>query len=210
MMDRLIGLLPNDAVASLQTVLSKKRYDHCVRVMETSFEIFDAWELPDTKRVAMAWASLFHDCAKENPSAKMKEWIDQGPAPFGMELLDTPALVHATVGSIILQQAYDINDDEILSAVAYHSTGHADQSPIGWIVYIADILEPGRTFIEGRETFLKTVKKDPLEGLRQVTDLRHSISSGKGRAVHPAALRFKDHIDAVSSWDELIEASVLV
>lgn len=210
MMNKLIALLPNVAVASLQQVLSKKRYDHCVRVMETSFEMFDAWELPDTQRESMAWASLFHDCAKENPPVKMQEWIDKGPAPFGMELLDTPALVHATVGSIILQQAYDIHEDEILSAVAYHSTGHADQSPIGWIVYIADILEPGRTFIEDRETFLKTAMKNPLKGLRQVTDLRHSISNDKGRAVHPAALQFKDHIDAVSSWDELIEASVLV
>lgn len=209
-MDQLIALVPNDAVASLQTVLSKKRYEHCVRVMQTSFEIFDAWNLPDTKRETMAWASLFHDCAKENPPAKMQEWIDKGPAPFGMELLDTPALVHATVGTIILQQEYNINDDEILSAVAYHSTGHADQGSIGWIVYIADILEPGRTFIEDREKFLKTVKKRPLTGLRQVTDLRHSISCGKGRAVHPAALRFKEYIDAVSSWDELVDASVLV
>lgn len=209
-MDELIALLPNDAVVNLQHVLSEKRYDHCVRVMKTSFEIFDAWKLPDEKRTTMAWASLFHDCAKENPPAKMQEWIDRGPAPYGMELLDTPGLVHATVGTIILQQEYGISDDEILTAVAYHSTGHADQSPIGWIVYLADILEPGRTFIGGREEYLKTSMSDPLEGLRQVTVLRHSISDGKGRDVHPAALQFKDHIFSISSWDQLIQASALV
>jgi predicted HD superfamily hydrolase involved in NAD metabolism len=210
MMDKLTALLPKNAVTSLKKVLSEKRYQHCVRVMKTSFEIFEAWNQPDEKRETMAWASLFHDCAKENPPAKMEQWIEKGPAPYGMDLLDSPGLVHATVGTIILQQEYDIYDDEILTAVAYHSTGHADQSPIGWIVYLADILEPGRTFIEGRKDYLRTAKKDPLEGLRRVTELRHKISGGKGRDVHPTALQFKEHLNSVSSWHELIEASALV
>lgn len=204
----MIELLPHDAVKSLKAVLTTPRYEHCLRVMDTSFQLFDAWNLPDGKRENMAWASLFHDCAKENPERKMQEWLQKGPAPYGMELLDTPGLVHAAVGTIILQQEYGIEDDEVLMAVAYHSTGHPNQTPIGWIVYLADILEPGRTFIKKREALLQTAMDQPLEGLRQVTILRHAISAGKGREVHPAALLFKAHLDTVSSWDELVNASV--
>lgn len=203
-------LLPDEAVANLRSILTPPRFEHSVRVMETSFQLFDAWDLPDEKRENMAWASLFHDCAKENPDRKMKEWLEKGTAMYGMELLDTPGLVHATVGTIILQLEYGIQDQEVLSAVAYHSTGHPIQTPVGWIVYIADILEPGRTFIEGREEFLQLALETPLEGLRQVTDLRHQISTGKGREVHPVSLRFKEYIDSVASWDELINANSVV
>ncbi len=203
----MIDLLPQEAVACLKNVLSEKRFQHSERVMETGFRLFNAWNLPDEKRAALAWASLFHDCAKENPPAKQDEWLAKGPAPYGMELLDTPGLVHATVGTIILQQEYHITDPEILLAVAYHSTGHPDQTPIGWIVYLADILEPGRTFIEHREEYLQTAMEDPLKGLREVTDLRHTISTSKGREAHPVSIQFQKHIESVSSLDELLSAS---
>lgn len=204
----MIDLLPKDAVKNLKNVLSKKRYDHCVRVMETSFQIFDAWDMPDEKRKGMAWASLFHDCAKENPPKIQEKWIEKNASPYGIDVLDMPTLVHGTVGAIILKQEYGITDPEILMAVAYHSTGHPNLKPIGWIVYMADILEPGRTFIEKREDYLRTACKDPLEGLRQVTDLRHSINHGKGRNIHSTSIHFKEYLEAVESLDVYFESYI--
>lgn len=196
----MIELLPNDAIAALKTVLSEKRYQHCVRVMETGFQLFHAWRLPEKMKESLAWAGLFHDCAKEMPPRKQEEWLNNGICPYGEELLDTPGLVHAALGAKILQREYGIRDHDILKAVAYHSTGHPDLTSIGWIVYIADILEPGRKFVVERENILRAAYENPLNGLRLVTDLRHSISGKKGQKIHPLSIRFKDYIDSI---DEL-------
>lgn len=186
---------PGGAVRELRNTLSEKRFEHSVRVTETAFHIRGAWG--DRVRVSaedLAWAALFHDCAKEFGPELRAQWLERDGCPFGTELLDTPSLVHAALGARVLRNQYGIENGDILRAVAYHPTGHRDLKPVGWLVYMADYLEPGRDFVKDRELVLERACEDPLTGLRLVAELRHGLTGEKGKKIHPVSLEFRDYL----------------
>ncbi len=195
----MIELLPKNAVKQLQKSLSEKRYIHSVGVMETAFLLADSWINHPVDRVLLAWASLFHDCGKEISKEKRKKFSENGRAIFGRELLDNTKLNHAPFGAWILHKQYEITSKDVLMAVAYHPSGHRDLTPIGWMVYIADFLEPGRTYLSNREEVLERSCSDPLTGLREVTQLRIDSILIKGKPILPITQQFHEYLSSVSS-----------
>ena len=62
----------------------------------------------------------------------------------------------------------DIDDEEILSAIRWHTTGKSDMSLLDKIIYIADMIEPSRDFDgvkEIRKITLKNLDKGVLAGI---------------------------------------------
>ena len=55
-------------------------------------------------------------------------------------------LWHASVGAIIAESEFNVKDKEVLNAVKYHTTGRAGMSKLEKIIYVADMIEPGRDF----------------------------------------------------------------
>ncbi len=195
----MIELLPSSAVKELKDNLSTKRYNHSVGVMETAFVLADSWKNYSIDRTDLAWASLFHDCGKEIPKDDRARICSKNSLSLGKELIDITKLNHAPIGAKLLHDNYGIKNKDILMAVAYHPTGHPDLSPIGWIVYIADYLEPGRTNMENREKALQKACKNPLQGLKIVTELRMKTVLQNNKPFHPMAIRFKKYINKLDS-----------
>ena len=55
-----------------------------------------------------------------------------------------PSLLHAKVGAFLAKEVYEVDDEEILSAITYHTTGRAGMTLLEKIVFSADYLEPNR------------------------------------------------------------------
>ena len=55
-----------------------------------------------------------------------------------------PFLLHAKLGAYVASSKYDIKDEEILTAITYHTTGRPGMSLLEKIVYISDYIEPMR------------------------------------------------------------------
>jgi predicted HD superfamily hydrolase involved in NAD metabolism len=55
-------------------------------------------------------------------------------------------LWHSIVAPIEAKDKLGIDDDEILDAIRWHTTGKEDMSTLTKIIYIADMIEPGRNF----------------------------------------------------------------
>ncbi len=55
-----------------------------------------------------------------------------------------PFLLHSRLGAYIAHEKYGIDDQEILSAINYHTTGRREMSLLEKIIYIADYIEPMR------------------------------------------------------------------
>lgn len=195
----MIELLPREAVQQLQHSLDAERYAHSVGVMETSFQLADAWKTIPVDRQLLAWASLFHDCAKNLSKDARRRLLNDGPVPYGQELLEYAKIAHAPLSAKLLQNLYAIQDPGVLMAVAYHPTGHPGLTPIGWMVYIADYLEPGRSYFPDREEHLRAACADPLEGLKRVTRLRMESVRQKNKPQHPLAVQFQQHLDRLES-----------
>lgn len=185
------------AIADLKGSLSEKRYHHCCRVLETAFQIADAWTQFSIDREELAWAALFHDCAKEFSGKKRDAYVKKhGPLPCGKELMEIGPLAHGPVGALVLKTKYGIESPEIHRAVSYHSVGHVDFTPMEWAVSLADILEPGRAWLESREQLLSLVCEDACAGIRAVTQTRRSLQIAKRKAVQPCIQAIQDEVEA--------------
>lgn len=53
---------------------------------------------------------------------------------------------HGIVGTYFIQRDLKINDPEILTAVRKHTTADVEMTTLDKIVFMADYIEPGRSF----------------------------------------------------------------
>ena len=87
-------------------------------------------------------AILGHDVAR---AAKKGEILRQanrfGLSPLDVEL-KAPVTLHGPVGAELLKHEDGLDDEEILAAVRFHTTGHPSLTQLGLLVFIADKLEP--------------------------------------------------------------------
>ena len=125
----------------LKTELDKARYEHTIGVMDTAACLAMRYDCDFEKAQV---AGLLHDCAKCIPNDSKLRMCKK----FGIEITSSekkaPFLLHAKLGAYIAKKEYEVDDPEILSAIACHTTGKPDMSLLDKIIFIADYIEPGR------------------------------------------------------------------
>ena len=89
-------------------------------------------------------AGLLHDCAKYLKSSDMITECEK----YGIEISDierlSPGLLHTKLGAYFAKTVYGIEDEGVLSAITYHTTGRPGMSLLEEIIYVADYIEPSR------------------------------------------------------------------
>ena len=123
----------------LAKYLDENRFAHTLGVMYTcaSLAMVHGYDLENAQA-----AGLLHDCAKCIPTKKKLKLCSQHKIPVTDFEKEHPLLLHAKLGAYIARKKYDIEDEEILSAITYHTTGRREMSLLEKIVYIADYIEP--------------------------------------------------------------------
>jgi predicted HD superfamily hydrolase involved in NAD metabolism len=130
------------ALAIVEKQLKKKRYEHTVRVMETAIKLAEHYAA-DLKKTEQA--AIFHDYAKYRNPEEMRRWVIEEKLP--QDLLEYgDELLHGPVGSLMIEREVGIKDPEVQSAIHYHTTGKRNMSLLDKIIFIADYIEPGRSF----------------------------------------------------------------
>jgi predicted HD superfamily hydrolase involved in NAD metabolism len=168
----------------LEKKLSPKRFKHCLGVSKTAGKLAEMYGGNKDKAVL---AGLVHDCAREMPSNILLKTAEA----FGIVVNDVerrdPMLLHAPVGAFIARQEYGVDDPEVCRAVMVHTTGDSVMSLLDNIVFLADYIEPGRSF-PGVEKLRALAKTDLQQALLAAYDqtLRYLISERE--LVHPATL----------------------
>ncbi|ALC89869.1 phosphohydrolase [Bacillus sp. FJAT-18017] len=136
------------ALAFVRPFLTEHRYLHTIGVMETAISLAEK-NNADCKKAELA--AIFHDIAKFRPKEEMKQIILQNGYPEDL-LSFNPELWHAPVGAFLAQKEAGIQDEEILGAIRYHTSGRPGMSLLEKIIYLADYIEPGRNFPGVEET----------------------------------------------------------
>lgn len=131
----------NKIKGKLSKKLSVKRFDHTIGVSYTAAAMAMRYGL-NVDRAAMS--GLLHDCAKYMTDDELIEKCTK----YGIECSETELrngyLLHAKLGAYLSKEKYGIEDEEICSAVRYHTTGKPAMSVLEAIVFTADYIEPGR------------------------------------------------------------------
>ena len=125
----------------LRKYIDEDRYWHTIGVMYTAASLAMCHGADMEKAMV---AGLLHDCAKCIPNHKKLKLCEQYHIHISETEKNAPYLLHAPLGASIAKDKYDVTDQEILSAITWHTTGRPGMSLLDKIIYIADFIEPMR------------------------------------------------------------------
>lgn len=167
-------------------VVTDKRRAHIARVVDllrTWTEVMDV--APDEAR---SWvdAGRLHDALRDAGEEELRQWTPG---------LDWPVkTLHGPAAANRLAQEGESRHD-VLEAVRWHTVGHAGWARTGKALYLADFLEPGRSFAREQRALLAAAVPGDLEGtFRQVVRLRIEWSEREGKPVFP---------ETAALWNEI-------
>lgn len=125
----------------VKDVMTKSRYEHTLGVEFTAASLAMRYEV-DIEKAELA--GLLHDCAKCIDS---EDTLDECKK-YNIELTDVekrnPFLIHSKLGAVHAKKLYGVDDEDIISAIRFHTTGKPDMTMLEKIIFIADYIEPGR------------------------------------------------------------------
>ena len=121
----------------LHKKLKKDRYEHTIGVMYTAASLAMCYGEDVGQALT---AGLLHDCGKYCPPKDQIKLCEKYGVSLTQSELDMPALIHAKLGACLAEQEYGIQDQEILDAVSYHTTGRQGMTMLEKIIYIADYI----------------------------------------------------------------------
>ena len=127
--------------------LTKERYRHSLGVAYTAIALAMKYN-PDTsnsdfmKKAELA--GLLHDCAKNMDNDKKIHICDKNNISYSSLEAENAFLLHGKVGAYIAKTKFGIEDEDILNAIIWHTTGRPGMSILEKIIFIADYIEPGR------------------------------------------------------------------
>lgn len=89
-------------------------------------------------------AGLLHDNAKCMSGEKLLEKSLKHDIEVSKVETENPFLLHGKLGAYYAKHRYEVEDEKILSAIAFHTTGRPDMTLLEKIIFVADYIEPGR------------------------------------------------------------------
>ncbi len=168
--------IPNaDRALSLE---KPSRLAHSLRVAELAAARAYKLKIPERQAIA---AALFHDCAKNlsADSPYLEGFLP--PKAWG----EVPAAVlHQFAGAFVAERWFKVEDEDILNAVRYHTSGRAGMSDLEKLIFLADMLEEERSY-EGVDLLRALFWTDLDECLKTALFETIKFIESKGEAVYP-------------------------
>ncbi|MDE6274445.1 MAG: nicotinate (nicotinamide) nucleotide adenylyltransferase, partial [Clostridiales bacterium] len=144
------GLYRHKAIAPALALEKEERVEHSFRVALLAAARARSLHIREDKAIL---AAALHDCGKYVPpgSPLLKGFTppEDVPAP----------VLHQYTGAYIAEHELGVEDEEILDAIRYHTSGREDMTTLGKLIFLADMLESGRSF-EGIEELRKAFWRD--------------------------------------------------
>ncbi|OQY42606.1 MAG: hypothetical protein B6227_01720 [Fusobacteriia bacterium 4572_74] len=121
--------------------LPPKRYQHTLGVIEVAISLAKQYDVNEHRAEI---AALLHDVSKCMTLKELHSYIDcdETLKYYG----DIGELLHGFAGSIYAKKELGICDEDILSAIKYHTIGRRGMTTLEKIIYIADATEPNRNY----------------------------------------------------------------
>ena len=127
----------------IRPLMGDKRYIHSVNVSKEAVRLAEKYGV-DTEKAALA--GILHDITKELDVQKQLQIFDSGDIILSDVEKSTTKLWHAISGSVYVQTELGINDQDIINAIRYHTTGRAGMSPLEKVIFLADFTSEERNY----------------------------------------------------------------
>ncbi|MBR6537929.1 MAG: nicotinate-nucleotide adenylyltransferase [Lachnospiraceae bacterium] len=166
--------------AEMAQTLPRKRYLHSVAVAHLAAAY--AASLGYNPERALI-AGVLHDCAKAYSDEQLVADCDKYAISVTEIERRNGFLLHGKLGAFYARTKYFITDEEILSAISYHTTGRPGMTDLEKAVFLADYLEPFRT--QPTEPALNEIRRIAFQDIDRAVylalknTLRYLASTGR-------------------------------
>ena len=157
------------------------RRAHAARVARLMGDWAGELGLNEYEQVRWMAAGNLHDALKDATARELRHLVDPGWSD---------PLVHGPACAERLRED-GVRDEELLLAIACHSTGHPEFGALGEFLYLADYLEPGRGFMTAERAGLRSrLPADRRDVLVAVTRERIAGLLNRGIPLRLDSIRF--------------------
>ena len=175
----------------LQERLTPKRYNHSLEVAKEAKRLALKYGCDPEKAY---FAGLLHDITKNTPDEKQLQIMHD----FDIILTDVEfgakKLWHAVTGTAYVKNVLKIDDEEILSAIRYHTTAKADMTLLETVLYLADFTSADRDYDD--VDVMRRLVDESLQGsLRYALCYTMKDLVNRELAVHP---------DTVAAYNQIL------
>lgn len=188
-----------ELIKVLSNNLSEPRLNHCLRVEATALELASHFQTPSE---LVSPAALLHDLCREYDRDKLLKLA----VNFGIVIDDIekaePLLLHGSVAAAIAKNTLGINDPLILEAIDKHITGAPGLSTLASLIFVADFIEPGRTFEQARIIREQAFILSPSEILLKVFNRSIEYVIKQGFLIHPRSVAGRNELIMKGILDE--------
>ena len=168
----------------IKSMMSENRYNHCVNVSKEAVKLAKRYGGDEEKA---AVAGILHDITKEMPKEEQLQiMLDSGIILDDIQK-NAPKLWHGISGSVYIKKHFGIEDEDILNAICYHTTGRAGMSLLEKIIFVSDFTSEERTY-KGVATMRKKSRKSLEDAMLYGFKFTFSDLSSRELAIHPNEL----------------------
>lgn len=164
--------------------LSEYRCRHSMCVAARARELARKHGLDEEKAYL---AGILHDITKEMPVAEQIDLIEKYDRPLTYVEKGNYRILHQMSGALYVKHILGIDDDELVGAIRYHSTGRAEMSEFEMLIYLADFTSEDRSYPD-IDIMRAETEKGFFNGM--LYSLKYTIRSvvGDNRFLHPDTL----------------------
>lgn len=183
------GILRQRILAWLAANVPESRINHTLRVEQTAIHLAQTHgQLPGLNSGKAAQAALMHDLAKYFKPQQLLDIAKQ--EGWNLDPVDeiNPHLLHADVGAVVARDQFNVQDQEILAAIADHTLGRPGMGALSCVVFLADSLEPERGDTPELNALRQISQQDLYRAVWLTCEhtLNHLIATQ--RLIHPRAV----------------------
>lgn len=175
-------MIRHQVIQWLEDNLPQPRVAHILRVEQTAAQLAERHQL---NVETAAQAGLLHDLAKYFPPQRLLAMARTEGVVITAVDEANPRLLHADVSAIVARDQFQVDQPEILAAVANHTLGQPGMSPLSCVVFLADSLEPGRRNSPELETIREIARQDLHQAVWMTCDRSLNQLLKTQKSIHP-------------------------
>ncbi len=174
----------------LENMLTPKRYQHSLNTAECAKKVAKVYGVDENKAYL---AGLVHDTAKCLTKEEQDYYINKYNVDLDKYEDNNIALSHSKIGAYMAKNEFEINDEDIIESIKYHTTGKANMDILEKIVYMADIIEVGRNYDGVDELRELTMSGNINEALLISFDYSIEKMLKKKKTIHPTTVHARNY-----------------
>ena len=174
-----------EALTAIRVRLREESASHCERVGQTAAELAGVYGV-DVELARLA--GVLHDWDRDQKRSRLIEAARADDIELTQVDHSVPYLLHARTGAAAVAEAFPGVPPVVIQAIARHTVGALDMTPLDEVVYLADMMEPARDFpgVEDLRAAVGVVSLSELFALGYQLSLAHLVRRRK--RIHPETL----------------------